>query len=734
MLTDIFLQILNMSFTGSIVILILLLARVFLKKVPRTYLYVLWSVAFFRLLCPFSIESALSLLPVNPQPVTQQILYSQAPQIETGLPPLDAVVNQSLPAPQEVASVNPLQVYAFIGSWLWVFGVFAAVGWSLLSFVRLYLRLRKDRDWQPDGFYQVKGLETPFVLGEKEQAYILLHEKHHIRRFDPLAKLIAFLAVCLHWFNPLVWAAFFFCGRDMEMSCDEAVIRKLGNGVKKEYAASLLTLSTGRRYRGGIPLAFGEGDTKGRIKNVLHYRRPAFWAATVGLAAAVIVLVGLAVNPRRSPYALSNEEIAENFSQIWLDNWSTLSAERMTNGHGRAFLMDVNGDNAEELFFLCDNYRTTLVTIFDISGRDIKELGSFEGDSFYASENPGYDFYRGKSGGVLIHASVTAAGPAANPAEAVTEHFVVCQNKALHELEPLYRVKSGNGNTLYYSSPYGGEEVSLEEYLQLRTDIIGDYIPECRITLLNDYPYVEFEDAGKLKQYILNLLNQGNCPATGVMVSSVETETEYRREVYVMTTDNAPFGCDTGRADGFTDAEIMDLLDSLNGFVFDRSQTVLEPVTLRLTFPEEQPQSVTLTGLENGERKSYPVLSDGYRFTVPEQSGYYCFATEVTWPGQTKETVCFSVSVCDVYEGIARSVTKTEGGYLLELEPWQEDPSPGYASLSVLVPDGVTVSAMGESWSMEQLAEKENILLAVYVLPESGNGMAKAARLQMLVG
>ena len=152
MLTDVFLQILNMSFTGSIVILILLLARVFLKKVPRTYLYALWSVAFFRLLCPFSIESALSLLPVNPQPVTQQILYSQTPQIETGLPPLDAVVNQSLPAPQAAASVNPLQVYAFIGSWLWVFGVFAVVGWSLLSFARLYLRLRKDREWQPDRF------------------------------------------------------------------------------------------------------------------------------------------------------------------------------------------------------------------------------------------------------------------------------------------------------------------------------------------------------------------------------------------------------------------------------------------------------------------------------------------------------------------------------------------------------------------------------------------------------
>lgn len=114
----------------------------------------------------------------------------------------------------------------------------------------------------------------PSYLGDTQRDYILLHEQTHIRRLDHMVKLAGFFVLLLHWFNPLVWIAFYASGKDMEMSCDEAVVKKLGNGVKKDYSTSLLSLATGRKIVGGTPLAFGEGDTRGRIKNVLNYKKP----------------------------------------------------------------------------------------------------------------------------------------------------------------------------------------------------------------------------------------------------------------------------------------------------------------------------------------------------------------------------------------------------------------------------------------------------------------------------
>lgn len=164
--------------------------------------------------------------------------------------------------------------------------------------MKLQKRL-KNAVRERDNIYLAEHLETPFVMGiirpriylpasltDKEKRYIILHEEMHIKRFDHIVKIFSFFVLCLHWFNPLVWAAFFISGKDMEMSCDEAVIKQLGSNVKKEYSASLLTLATGRRVIGGTPLAFGEGDTKGRIKNVLNYKKPAFWVvvlAVIGL-------------------------------------------------------------------------------------------------------------------------------------------------------------------------------------------------------------------------------------------------------------------------------------------------------------------------------------------------------------------------------------------------------------------------------------------------------------------
>ena len=310
MLEKIFLQILNMSFTASFVIILVLIARQLLKRSPKILSYALWGVVLFRLICPFSFESMFSLLPAKTNPISQDIVYAPIPTIDTGIPAINHTVNQLLPAATPDASVNPLQIWVFIGSAVWLMGIAVLLIYSIFSLVKLQKRL-KNAAHEKDNIYLAEHLDTPFVMGiirpkiylpasltEGEKRYILLHEQMHIRRFDHVVKIISFFTLCLHWFNPLVWIAFFISGKDMEMSCDEAVIKQLGSDVKKEYSSSLLTLATGKRIIGGSPLAFGEGDTKGRIKNVLNYKKYAFGVVALSLIIVVVLGIALATNQK----------------------------------------------------------------------------------------------------------------------------------------------------------------------------------------------------------------------------------------------------------------------------------------------------------------------------------------------------------------------------------------------------------------------------------------------------
>lgn len=310
MAEKIFLQILNMSFTACFVIILVLIARLFLKKSPKVLSYALWGVVLFRLICPFSFESMFSLLPAKTNPISQDIVYAPIPTIDTGIPAINHTVNQLLPAATPAASVNPLQIWVFIGSAVWLLGIAILLIYSISSLLKLQKRL-KNAVHKKDNIYLAEHLDTPFVMGiirpkiylpisltEGEKRYILLHEQMHIKRFDHVVKIVSFFLLCLHWFNPLVWMAFFISGKDMEMSCDEAVIKQLGNDVKKEYSSSLLTLTTGKHIIGGSPLAFGEGDTKGRIKNVLNYKKPAFWVVIISFLIVVVLGFGLATNQK----------------------------------------------------------------------------------------------------------------------------------------------------------------------------------------------------------------------------------------------------------------------------------------------------------------------------------------------------------------------------------------------------------------------------------------------------
>lgn len=310
MLDTLFLQILNMSFTASFVILFVLLARLFLKRTPKIFSYALWSIVLFRLVCPFSFESVISLLPAKPNPIPSDIMYAPIPQINTGIPTINDSINNLLPPATPNASMNPMQGLIFIGRILWLAGIAILLVYSMISLLKLLKRL-KGAMHERGNIYISENLNSPFVMGffhpkiylpanltEDEKKYILLHEQTHIKRLDHIVKLLSFFVLCLHWFNPLAWVAFFVSGRDMEMSCDERVIKSLGNEVKKDYSSSLLTLATGRRIVGGTPLAFGEGNTKTRIENVLNYKKPAFWVIIAAVITVATIGICLIANPK----------------------------------------------------------------------------------------------------------------------------------------------------------------------------------------------------------------------------------------------------------------------------------------------------------------------------------------------------------------------------------------------------------------------------------------------------
>ena len=309
----ILLSVLNMSFTASFVILAVCVARLLLKKAPKTISYALWAVVAFRLLVPFSFESVFSLLPIKPEPIPQDIVYQAQPRIDSGINIIDNAVSSYLPAATPAtSSINPMQIILTVGSWLWLLGIAVML---IYSFVTIYLLSRRlsGAVLIRDNIYEADNIKTPFVLGfmrpkiyipaelkAEEKGYIILHEQTHIRRRDHIVKLIAYFTLCLHWFNPFAWLSFVLMGTDMELSCDERVLKELGTGIKKDYSASLLSLSTGHRIINGSPLAFGEGGIKTRIKNVLKFKNTSRIIIIVAVILVAVLSIGLAANHAQS--------------------------------------------------------------------------------------------------------------------------------------------------------------------------------------------------------------------------------------------------------------------------------------------------------------------------------------------------------------------------------------------------------------------------------------------------
>ena len=336
-LQESFSTVLNMSLTGSYVILFVLLMRLVLRKAPKVFSYVLWAAVLFRLLCPVSISSTLSVLNFTPaavaapravvttvdHPVILDI-YMEAPVLPDEVktenlqnkteftPSFPENRVESPPVPDAVdqqAAAEPVREPLSYAVTIWLLGMGVLFVYNIYAFFRLSrhtagaVRLRKN-------IYLGDHIPTPFVLGlirpriylpstlaEAERRYIIAHERCHIRRWDPLWKLLGYIALCIHWFNPLVWLAFILSAKDMEMSCDEAVIGMYGPKIRAEYAASLLRLATPHRFVALTPLAFGEGDTKGRVMNMAKWKKPGFWAMLCAAIVCIAVLAACATNP-----------------------------------------------------------------------------------------------------------------------------------------------------------------------------------------------------------------------------------------------------------------------------------------------------------------------------------------------------------------------------------------------------------------------------------------------------
>jgi beta-lactamase regulating signal transducer with metallopeptidase domain len=304
----IFLLVLNMSLTGAFVIAAICLARLPLKSAPKIISYCLWAIAGFRLAVPFSIESVFSLIPFRAQVIPPDIAIQQVPRIDSGMMVIDDFVSGFIPAPSLEASANPLQILTAIGAWVWVAGVAAMLIYGVVSFVTIKRGIR-DAAHVEANIFEAGNIETPFVLGfikpviclpsglsEKERSYIVLHEKTHIKRRDHLVKLAAYFILSLHWFNPLAWVAFMLVNVDMEMSCDECVLKEIGSETKKDYSRLLLSMATQRRVIGGSPLAFGEGVVKGRLINILNFKKASRTVIIAAVGLLVIMGIGFSLD------------------------------------------------------------------------------------------------------------------------------------------------------------------------------------------------------------------------------------------------------------------------------------------------------------------------------------------------------------------------------------------------------------------------------------------------------
>ena len=317
-MSGLFLKIVNMSISASWLVVAVLILRLVLKKAPKWVNVLLWGIVAVRLICPFSFESALSLIP-SAETFPEKIISGPSFDVQTGITPIDNRINDYLGDRYfegvTVPTNNGNNVMTIL-TIVWIIGILLLVAYTVISYWRLNRKVDTAVRYK-DNIFQSENVSSPFVLGiinpriylpfsmnEQDMEHVVAHEQAHIRRKDHWWKPLGFLLLTIHWFNPLMWLAYVLLCRDIELACDEKVIKGLGNEQRADYTQALVACSVNRRMIAACPLAFGEVGVKERVKSVMNYKKPAFWVIII----AVIVCVGVAVcfltNPKQDRYTL----------------------------------------------------------------------------------------------------------------------------------------------------------------------------------------------------------------------------------------------------------------------------------------------------------------------------------------------------------------------------------------------------------------------------------------------
>ena len=309
----VFLKLLNLSISASWLVLAVLALRLVLRRAPKWVNVLLWGMVALRLMLPFSIESALSLIPSAETLSPEVVRFDPAPTITSGVTIIDNAVNPSLSesfAAAPLASVNPLYVWIYLAGWVWLIGLAAMLAYALVSYLRLRRRVSASIPLR-ENIYVCDEVPSPFILGivrpriylpsaldEAQRGSVLSHERAHLARRDHWWKPLGFALLAVYWFNPLLWLAYTLLCRDIELACDERVLRGMDAGQIKDYSSALLACSVPRRMLAACPLAFGEVGVGARVKNALRYKKPAFWIVAASVIVCIVVAVCFLTNPR----------------------------------------------------------------------------------------------------------------------------------------------------------------------------------------------------------------------------------------------------------------------------------------------------------------------------------------------------------------------------------------------------------------------------------------------------
>lgn len=337
-MAGIFLKIVNMSINAGWLVLVVLTARFLLKKAPKYVHCILWAFVAFRLVCPISFESAMSLLP-SEKTFEPHIIFSESPKIDSGIEMVNHSVNTVLSnrfVTDVGASANPLQIWTEAAATVWIIGMVLVLLYSVIAYLRLKFKVSASISFESNcnmknNIRLCDDIESPFVLGivkpiiylpsdlsETEQTFVIAHEQAHLKRGDHFWKPLGFIILAVYWFQPLIWIAYILLCRDIEMACDERVVRMMNGKERKEYSGALLACSVPRHMIAACPLAFGEVGVKQRVKNVLNYKKPAFWIMLVALVTGGVIAVCFLTNPKekKEPRKKTTENITERSNHL----------------------------------------------------------------------------------------------------------------------------------------------------------------------------------------------------------------------------------------------------------------------------------------------------------------------------------------------------------------------------------------------------------------------------------